>query len=173
MLKSRYLFFIVFLLIAVVACGGNNTTTETEPQSNPTEAIAESANAPAENDPVANEVEPTSAPQPTEAAAVTGDTEPAEEAEPEPATAEPAAETPAGTATNFDPAGYNPNAGDNFIVLDNPEMVTAVTATWLEPDEIVLGVEQNGEAHAYPISQMVYHHLANTTIGGEPYLVTY
>jgi hypothetical protein len=38
---------------------------------------------------------------------------------------------------------------------------------------MVIGVEQNDEARAYPLSQMVYHYVANDTIGGEPYLLTY
>ena len=34
-------------------------------------------------------------------------------------------------------------------------------------------VERGGEARAYPISQIEYHHIVNDTIAGEPYLVTY
>ena len=75
--------------------------------------------------------------------------------------------------TVYNPAGLNLGAGSGFISLDNPMMVSADQANWLKPDEIVMGVEQNGEAHAFPISQMAYHHIANTVIGGEPYLVTY
>ena len=74
--------------------------------------------------------------------------------------------------TGFDPAGRG-GRGSGFVVLDNPTMIEAAQATWLDADEIVLGVEQNDEAQAFPISQMAYHHIANTTVGGEPYLVTY
>ncbi|MBW8012082.1 MAG: DUF3179 domain-containing protein [Chloroflexi bacterium] len=74
--------------------------------------------------------------------------------------------------TAFDPAGRG-GRGGGFVVLDNPTMIAAAQATWLDADEIVLGVEQNDEAQAFPISQMAYHHIANTTVGGEPYLVTY
>ena len=74
--------------------------------------------------------------------------------------------------TNYDPAGFS-QTGGRFIVLDDPVMIAAQQATWLASDELVLGVEQNGVAHAYPVFQMVYHHIANTTVGGEPYLVTY
>ncbi len=73
----------------------------------------------------------------------------------------------------FDPAGLNAGPGRGFVVLDDPQMVPGASAEWLAPDEIVLGVVQNGEAQAFPVSQMAYHHIANTTIGGEPYLVTY
>lgn len=79
----------------------------------------------------------------------------------------------AAPTTVFDPEGLSAGAGRGFIVLDDPVLITAAEATWLEVDDIVLGVVQNGEAHAYPISQMAYHHIANTKIGGEPYLVTY
>lgn len=53
-------------------------------------------------------------------------------------------------------------------------MVEASRATWLDADDVVLGlVTPNGTAQAFPIRQMAYHHIANTTIDGEPYLVTY
>ncbi len=74
--------------------------------------------------------------------------------------------------TNYDPAGFS-QTGGRFIVLDDPVMIAAAQATWLDSDELVLGVEQNGAAQAFPVFQMVYHHIANTTVGGEPYLVTY
>lgn len=55
-----------------------------------------------------------------------------------------------------------------FDVLDNPRMVAAAEATWLDDNAVVMGVVHNGEAQAFPIDQMAYHHIAN-----EPYLVTY
>lgn len=68
----------------------------------------------------------------------------------------------------------NTGAGSGFIVLDDPVMVPAASATWLNPDDVILGlVTDNGTAQAFPIRQMAYHHIANTTIDGEPYLVTY
>lgn len=64
--------------------------------------------------------------------------------------------------------------GASFVPLDDPVMVPAAEASWLAPDEIVLGVvHPSGEAHAFSASMMAYHHIANTTIAGEPYLVTY
>lgn len=35
----------------------------------------------------------------------------------------------------------------------------------------VLGIANNGEARAYPLDMMWYHHIANDTVGGEPWLV--
>jgi len=75
--------------------------------------------------------------------------------------------------TEFNAAGLNTGAGQGFIVLDNPAMIPAGQADWLQGDDIVLGAAQNGEAQAFPINQMAYHHIANTIIGGDPYLVTY
>lgn len=74
---------------------------------------------------------------------------------------------------DYDAAGFLAGPGSGFIVLDNPDVVSAAKATWLSADELVLGVAWNGEARAYPISQMAYHHIANDEIGGKPFLVTY
>lgn len=38
---------------------------------------------------------------------------------------------------------------------------------------LVLGVAQGGEARAYPIRYLVYHHQVEDTVGGTPVLVTY
>jgi hypothetical protein len=38
---------------------------------------------------------------------------------------------------------------------------------------MVLGVERGGEAKAYPIRYLVYHHQVQDTIGGKPIIVTY
>ncbi len=78
-------------------------------------------------------------------------------------------------ADTFDPAGLSAAGGgrSRFVPLDDPEMIPADEATWLEPDDVVLGVVWGGEAQAFPVDQMAYHHIANTTVAGEPYLVTY
>ena len=61
-----------------------------------------------------------------------------------------------------------------FVPLDDPVMVPASEVTWLADDDVVMGiVHSSGEAQAYPVSQMAYHHIANTTVAGEPFLVTY
>ena len=78
-------------------------------------------------------------------------------------------------ADTFDQAGLalDPVDQRRFVPLDDPEMVAAAEATWLGPDDVVMGILHAGEAQAFPISQMTYHHVANTTVAGEPYLVTY
>ena len=40
-------------------------------------------------------------------------------------------------------------------------------------DRLVLGVNINGEAKAYPISLIGYHHQVRDTLGGKPIMVTY
>ena len=56
---------------------------------------------------------------------------------------------------------------------DEPEFVPAAEVDWLEPDDVVLGVVMGDEAVALPVDQMSFHHIANLTVAGEPYLVTY
>ena len=40
-------------------------------------------------------------------------------------------------------------------------------------DKLVLGIERNGQARAYPIQYLGYHHQVRDTVGGEPVMVTY
>ena len=75
---------------------------------------------------------------------------------------------------SFDTAGLVEGPGSGFVPMDNPVMVPASDVTWLNDDSVVMGVaHSSGESHAYPVGQMAYHHIANTTVAGEPFLVTY
>ena len=47
------------------------------------------------------------------------------------------------------------------------------TASFVEPDDLVLAVRVGDDAAAYPIRQMAYHHLVNDRIGRTPAVVTY
>jgi len=77
-------------------------------------------------------------------------------------------------ADTFDPAGLTIGTRNRFISLDEPVMIPATDATWLRDDEIVMGlVAHNGETRAFPVRQMAYHHIANLSVAGVPYLVTY
>ena len=60
-----------------------------------------------------------------------------------------------------------------FVALDDPEFVTAQEASYMRPQDLVLGVFLNGEARAYPTDMMWFHHVANDTVGGQPIAVTY
>lgn len=80
---------------------------------------------------------------------------------------------PTSAPTIFDPDLLSLGRGERFQVLDNPRFVPAAQATWLNPDEIIIGVNHKGENRAYPLRQIAYHHIVNDTIAGDPYLVTY
>ncbi len=54
----------------------------------------------------------------------------------------------------------------------NPRFVP-VTQAPLEPDDTVLVARSGGEARAYPVRFMGYHHLVNDVLGGVPLVATY
>ena len=56
-----------------------------------------------------------------------------------------------------------------------PKELTTLPAdqSEIELDRIVLGVELNGEAKAYPIQFLGYHHQVRDSIGGKPVMITY
>jgi len=60
-----------------------------------------------------------------------------------------------------------------FNPLPRPQFVAAQKATFVEPNDLVLSVSIDGDAAAYPIRQMAYHHLVNDRIGRTPAVVTY
>lgn len=43
----------------------------------------------------------------------------------------------------------------------------------VDPKRLVIGVEINGQARAYPIQYIGYHHQVRDTLGGKPIIVTY
>ncbi len=49
---------------------------------------------------------------------------------------------------------------------DNPKVSSAKAATWLDDDDIVFGIEVNGEARAYPRRIMEVREMVNDTLGG-------
>jgi hypothetical protein len=57
--------------------------------------------------------------------------------------------------------------------LDRPRTIAAEEATWLEPDEPVIGVAWNGEARAYPNRILDWHEMANDVVGGEAIALAY
>jgi hypothetical protein len=60
---------------------------------------------------------------------------------------------------------FNPLANTSFAKTDE--------ATFLTDDDVVLAVESNGEAVAYPIRFMAYHHVVQDVVGGKPIVATY
>lgn len=56
---------------------------------------------------------------------------------------------------------------------DNPKVSTASDATWLKDDDIVFGIEINGEARAYPRRIMEVREMVNDTLGGRDLGIPY
>ncbi len=56
---------------------------------------------------------------------------------------------------------------------DNPEVTSAAEATWLEDDDIIFGIEINGEARAYPRQIMEVREMVNDTLGGRDLGIPY
>ena len=59
---------------------------------------------------------------------------------------------------------FHPIAGPQFL---------AQSESKLDPKEMIMAVRVAGDARAYPISQMAYHHVLNDVAGGVPIAVTY
>ena len=60
-----------------------------------------------------------------------------------------------------------------FKPLPNAAFANVKDAGFVSDGDMVLAVELNGDAAAYPIRQVAYHHVVQDTIGGIPVLVTY
>ncbi len=56
---------------------------------------------------------------------------------------------------------------------DNPEVQSAEDATWLDDDDIVFGIEINGEYRAYPRQIMEVREMVNDTLGGRDLGIPY
>ena len=61
---------------------------------------------------------------------------------------------------------------DGILPIYNPEFTTADRAE-LMPDELVMGVEINGDARAYSVGVLRSREMVNDEIGGTPVLVTW
>jgi hypothetical protein len=59
-----------------------------------------------------------------------------------------------------------------FHPIDSAQFL-AQSESKLDPKEMVMAVRIDGDARAYPISQMAYHHVLNDTVEGVPIAVTY
>ena len=69
-------------------------------------------------------------------------------------------------------------AGQNhFEWMFNPLANTAFVSTsetdFVADDDMVMAVKIGGEAVAYPIRQMAYHHIVQDVVGGKPITATY
>lgn len=62
---------------------------------------------------------------------------------------------------------------DGIPSLDNPDLIAVSEATYLLDDDLVFGVEINGDARAYPLRIMGWHEMFNEVIGGVPVALAY
>jgi hypothetical protein len=62
---------------------------------------------------------------------------------------------------------------DHFLRFNVPEHGEALASLGLPEDKMLLVIERRGEQRAFLLEQMAYHHLAQGTLAGEPYLVSF
>ena len=60
-----------------------------------------------------------------------------------------------------------------FNPLTSSAFAKASEVDYVQDDEMVLAVKINGDAVAYPVSLMAYHHIAQDVVGGTPITATY
>ncbi len=64
-------------------------------------------------------------------------------------------------------------AADHMFLQPNTLTMLPASANKVAGDRLVVGIELNGEARAYPLQYIGYHHQVRDTIAGEPILVSY
>ncbi len=62
---------------------------------------------------------------------------------------------------------------DGIPPLDRPEMTSAADAEYLTAEDLVFGVNINGDARAYPLRIMGWHEMMNDEVGGVPVALAY
>jgi phosphoglycerol transferase MdoB-like AlkP superfamily enzyme len=60
-----------------------------------------------------------------------------------------------------------------FNPLENTKFASVSETDFVKDDEMVLAVNINGDAVAFPVRQMAYHHIAQEVVGGMPITATY
>ncbi len=60
-----------------------------------------------------------------------------------------------------------------FAPLSDPSYVRAAQADFVADTDMLVAVEIAGDAVAWPVRQMAYHHVLNDVVGGEPVVSTY
>jgi hypothetical protein len=60
-----------------------------------------------------------------------------------------------------------------FLPLGQASTASAAEASWVADGDPVLAVTVNGDAAAYPVRQVSYHHVVEDTVGGIHVAVTY
>lgn len=60
-----------------------------------------------------------------------------------------------------------------FVPLDDPVFLSVNESNSIPEDELILALEWGGEARAYPMRMLWFHHIVNDTIAGRPFLITF
>ena len=60
-----------------------------------------------------------------------------------------------------------------FNPIHDPSYAGVSEADFIDNTDYVIAVEMNGDAAAYPIRQLAYHHVVHDSVGGVPIVVTY
>lgn len=63
-------------------------------------------------------------------------------------------------------------ARDSIFPIYDPVFISPKEAD-LDPDELVMGLEINGDARAYPIGTLNRREMVNDVVGGVPILLTW
>lgn len=66
-----------------------------------------------------------------------------------------------------------PGGTDCIPSIDDPKFQSADQADWLTEEDLVIGVEINGDVRAYPLRILNVHEIVNDEVGGRPIAVTY
>lgn len=64
-------------------------------------------------------------------------------------------------------------SADTMFYQPKTLKVENISQNVVEMDRLVIGIEHNGEAKAYPIQYLGYHHQVRDSIAGKPVMVTY
>jgi Protein of unknown function (DUF3179) len=62
---------------------------------------------------------------------------------------------------------------DGIPALTNPKLIPPAGASYLTDDELIFGVEINGDARAYPLRILDWHEMFNDVVGGVPVTLAY
>ena len=66
-----------------------------------------------------------------------------------------------------------PPAMDGIPALNHPKMIAAKDAGYMAEDDLVFGIQINGDTRAYPLRIMGWHEMFNDVIGGVPVALAY
>lgn len=62
---------------------------------------------------------------------------------------------------------------DGIPAISNPKLIEAGAATFLQPDDRIVGISMAGESRAYPINVLNWHEVVNDEIDGRRFAITF